>query len=258
MALLGKATVGRNLFCCRRGRANLLLLVLTHGLGHLTKLRPWALALIGALVFAGAGYTTGAALKTFGIVYLTPPGSTLYLYLSSILSLVGIGAGLYALEPGALDFRLTRPSFPWLMAGLAIGIASYFLYAFVERPISVLLHLTVPTSSPYFTSGLQSGDVVALFVAVGIFSPIVQELFFRGWILSALERVNAATAVIVSAVGFGLLHAPIGGATVFHTVVDGLLMGYVTLKSKSVVPAMIIHITINAGSAGAYIWLHYR
>ena len=88
---------------------------------------------------------------------------------------------------------------------------------------------------------------VALVVfGLGVLPGVCEELFFRGFLLSSLRReMNTAAAVIVSAVCFGLFHVVLAGGAaperLIPSTVMGLLLGWVTWRCRSVVPAMVLH-----------------
>ena len=80
---------------------------------------------------------------------------------------------------------------------------------------------------------------------------IFEEVAFRGVILALFLRFyNPPQAVLFSALGFGALHvlsllngrAPVwvAGQVVWATII-GLFYGYVTLKTDSLLPAMLVH-----------------
>jgi len=77
-------------------------------------------------------------------------------------------------------------------------------------------------------------------VVVGLFAPVGEELFFRGYMLTRLRQVwSPGPAILVSAVAFGIIH----GEWVHGLLAAGIgvYLGLVTERSGSVVPAMICH-----------------
>jgi ABC-2 type transport system permease protein/sodium transport system permease protein len=89
--------------------------------------------------------------------------------------------------------------------------------------------------------------VVALAIAPGV----CEELFFRGFLFGAIRGVwPARRTVIATAVLFGLMHVVSGNAYVperfIPSLLLGLFLGWVRLKSGSVLPCMLLHATHNA------------
>ena len=85
-------------------------------------------------------------------------------------------------------------------------------------------------------------------------APILEEIFFRGMLLEGLaRRWPARWAVIGSAAFFGLVHLPVLPQMV-NAFVIAVVMGYIYMISRSLVPVIIIH-AINNGLA--YIQLEF-
>lgn len=88
-----------------------------------------------------------------------------------------------------------------------------------------------------------------------LFAPIYEELVFRGWILGRLVRSRSNTfAIAVSGLLFGILHLrniywldawPLARSMLFTGLVLGPLLGYVTLKCRSLWPAVSLHYLNN-------------
>ena len=85
------------------------------------------------------------------------------------------------------------------------------------------------------------------FLTVGITGPILEEVLFRGIILDGfLNRYKPGKAIFWSALLFGLFHMnPWQFIPAFLT---GLLLGYIYLKTRSLIPVIFIHIIINSFS----------
>lgn len=90
-----------------------------------------------------------------------------------------------------------------------------------------------------------AGTWALLIFSVVIMAPLVEELFFRGLLLRALQqRVGNVAAIVVSAVLFGLVHRqllPLPGLILFGLVAAGL-----TVWSGRLGPAWALHVGFNA------------
>jgi membrane protease YdiL (CAAX protease family) len=90
-----------------------------------------------------------------------------------------------------------------------------------------------------------------------LINPIYEELIFRGWILGTLARVRSASvAIAVSSILFGILHVrnifwldaeALVRLMIYTGVVLGPILGYVTLRCRSVWPAVCLHYVNNLG-----------
>ena len=94
-------------------------------------------------------------------------------------------------------------------------------------------------SAPLLASGLRV-------LAVCLLGPMAEELLFRGVIFSRLkERIPLTLTIVVTAVGWALLHWSYPGAVIGVIVVDGLLLGAARARTGSVVPPIIMHALYN-------------
>lgn len=76
---------------------------------------------------------------------------------------------------------------------------------------------------------------------VALIAPIWEEMIFRGVLLFVLmKKLRFWPAAIISSVLFGVMHTDIIGATIF-----GIALCYLTWKTQSLWPAIIIHIINN-------------
>ncbi len=99
--------------------------------------------------------------------------------------------------------------------------------------------------------GSTSGTVenIIYFIAIAVVPPIIEEFLFRGAILGSLRKHGDALAIVVSAVMFGFAHSNFIQTPV--TFLTGLVLAYLTVKTNSLIPAIIIHF-VNNGSAVAF------
>lgn len=85
--------------------------------------------------------------------------------------------------------------------------------------------------------------IVMQFVYVIVVGPIVEELIFRGLILTLLKPYGSGVAIFFSAFCFGIMHGNIPqAASAFGS---ALIMAAIALKCGSVIPTILIHIFNN-------------
>lgn len=79
------------------------------------------------------------------------------------------------------------------------------------------------------------------YLVVGIFSPLVEEVVFRGAILSALRERMKGTwmPIILTSLLFALIH--MNPAQMPHAFLMGLLLGWLCCKFGTVVPGVVVH-----------------
>lgn len=81
------------------------------------------------------------------------------------------------------------------------------------------------------------------FFTVVIAAPIFEELIFRGVLLTHHMKYGCWHSIIVTAVLFGLFHQ--NHRQMFYAMALGVLFGYIDVKSGSIIPSVIAHVTIN-------------
>lgn len=88
------------------------------------------------------------------------------------------------------------------------------------------------------------GDVLLILVVV-VGAPVVEELFFRGLLLRALQaRVGSVAAVVVSGILFGLAHFEPLQLPVLAGF--GVVLGVVALRTGRLGPGIFAHAAFNA------------
>ncbi len=86
---------------------------------------------------------------------------------------------------------------------------------------------------------------LGLFV-IGIVPAITEELFFRGLIQRSFEEERPPiVALTLTALIFGVVHGQPNN--MIGLVALGYLLGYVTWGSRSILPAIVMHMLWNAG-----------
>jgi hypothetical protein len=141
--------------------------------------------------------------------------------------------------------RVSRDALP-----LAAGVFVAF-YVFL-----VLWSRLQPSAKDNLLSDLGAKHSTAAAIAVGVLvcvvAPIVEELFFRGFLFAALRRaMHWVPAALIGGFVFGAIHA--GGTPVIFLVplgVLGFLLCFLYQRLGSVVPGMGVHAFNNALTLG--------
>ena len=102
---------------------------------------------------------------------------------------------------------------------------------------------------------LPGGWVVFSVLALAVWTPVAEEVFFRGFVLKGLfNRWGFAPALIISAAVFSALH--LAPALLLPVFVTGLLLGFLYLRTGSVWPCVAVHACQNLiAVAGAWFGL---
>lgn len=101
----------------------------------------------------------------------------------------------------------------------------------------------------------NTGSEIVFHVLTMINVGFIEEIIFRGFLFKMMEKDNLKSAMIVSALTFGIGHIVnlLNGAEIIPTMLQicyavsiGYLFVIIFYKSKSLVPCIITHMVINA------------
>jgi membrane protease YdiL (CAAX protease family) len=95
---------------------------------------------------------------------------------------------------------------------------------------------------------LKSDFNVALAIFhVAMVPAICEEILYRGFALNLLRRTKAAwTAILITGIIFGFYHLRL--SQVIPLAMIGIFLGWITVKSGSLIPAMVAHFVNHAFS----------
>ena len=82
------------------------------------------------------------------------------------------------------------------------------------------------------------------YLTVAVLPALAEEFAFRGVVMGVLRRHSAAMALLVSSAAFALMHGNF--EQIPYTFCCGLLYGFITLKTNSLLPAVLCHFLNNA------------
>ena len=109
--------------------------------------------------------------------------------------------------------------------------------------------LPFPKETPFDALLRRPTTVVLIAVFAVTLGPLMEELFFRGFLYPVLaRRFGMGTGVSVSALGFGLMHAAQYGyswASVLLIFLVGMVLGAVRARKDSVAAGFLVHAAYN-------------
>lgn len=145
--------------------------------------------------------------------------------------------------------------------GLGVGSAMLFLAAVVNFGVSALVGLDPAadeaTNTQVVSDAADGPALVIILLAAVVFAPIVEELFFRGLCLRAIERrFGTVAGVLVSSLLFTLPHftnpSLAGTAVLFSAIFTvGLVLAVLTVKTGRLGGAVLAHAVFNAVGVAA-------
>jgi CAAX protease family protein len=152
----------------------------------------------------------------------------------------------------AVKWRWPKAWSAYLAAGLVM--------AFALQGVAHLLPM--PKELPIDRFFQTTAEAWALSFFGVTLAPLMEELFFRGFLYPVLaRRLGVSTAVVLTSICFGLIHAPqLGHAwgPVLVVFLVGLILTIVRTVTRSVAPGFLMHVAYNgtislllfAGSGG--------
>lgn len=206
---------------------------------------------VGRLRIAGwaATVTTIGALNYLGRAESgRPPDDVVYRWSTGLggLILAAIIVGIVYWLGAGLDYRellaLRQPSSWPLALGLATaGLIVIFVGA------TLLLRIASGEDEQNLTpdtwDGSRAGPYILSFIAIAIAGPIAEELLYRGAGISLLQRFGIPTAIVVTAVVFGLGHGLL--LALAPLVLFGLVTASLRVWTRSLYPCILVHCVFN-------------
>ena len=145
------------------------------------------------------------------------------------------------------SLRLRMPHWTTLPLALLLGLTlhpSYVMLAEFVKHLYPVSEEAMASLEP-FVAQLQSAPWWAIVFLMAVVPAICEELAFRGFIFGGLVRGGSKVrAVLVTAAMFGISHGILQQS--ISASLMGVLLGWVTLKTGSVLPCILVHVTNNA------------
>ena len=104
--------------------------------------------------------------------------------------------------------------------------------------------------------GSDTVGMILAFISAVLIAPIIEEIVFRGMLLRAFAKHTPVwTAVLFSSIVFSLIHFTPG--VFFPLMILGAVMAVLTVKTRSIYPAIVFHMINNSMAFVAEIVLKY-
>ncbi len=119
----------------------------------------------------------------------------------------------------------------------------YYLAILIAAVIAVVSPETMNDYNEMMDTALGGSQMLAMLAAV-ILAPVNEECIMRGLILKNLQRFfTTPVVVIIQAVLFGIFHA--NWVQGLYVLPVGAALGYVAVKTRSVMPSIFMHLFYN-------------
>lgn len=203
--------------------------------------------IITCRVFSGKFYSYRGAIEVLNSEYKDKISTTTYSMLmnTALTSSSLILTLLFGWIVLGFSFRgYLRPSAKGAKEGVHYFPACFVMNIILSAVIAIFVNfmdqagVTIPEAD--FSIDKPSTAAVALqFLYIAIMAPLIEEIVYRGMILSALSKYGEYPAIFFSALCFGLMHGNIPqAAAAFGT---GLMYACIAVSCKSIIPSLVIH-----------------
>ena len=119
----------------------------------------------------------------------------------------------------------------------------YYLALLIVAVIAVVSPATMESYTDMMDTTFGESQVLAMLAAV-ILAPVNEECIMRGLILRNLQRFfSTPVVIIIQAVLFGIFHA--NWVQGIYVLPVGAALGYVAVRSRSVIPSIFMHLFYN-------------
>ena len=201
----------------------------------------WLLTIVGtlalwfALYWAGLSEGLAFSISSLAIEIILIPLVLLYIYVDGSLDRI----------KEMLKFGSVKRALILLLAiPIVVTIIDFILnmiYAVVWIGI-----IGEPSANTDLGTDWESSsiDIAFLFLSVAIVTPIAEELFFRGYLLDAINRKHGDwTAIIWSSILFGLVH--VSPFVIGSAFMGGIIYGWIRMRTGSLLPSIACHMMWN-------------
>jgi membrane protease YdiL (CAAX protease family) len=174
-----------------------------------------------------------------------------------LLTTTTLFVGLYVIRPlrakprvvAQLRLRSCRPYLAMLTLAAAMKLLLMLSTLALHEQLAARRMLPrMPDEEDFISAELLAQPLgqVALFLAIVVMAPLIEEFGFRGRVQHTLEHaIGVVPAITASALAFSLLHGRIDAA---HHLAFGMFAGWVVWRTGSIWSAVYMHALNNAAA----------
>jgi sodium transport system permease protein len=145
------------------------------------------------------------------------------------------------------SLRMRMPDWTTLPLAILFGISLHPTYVMLSKIIHHLYPVSEQAAAAMepFAQQISSAPWISVVLLMALVPAVCEELAFRGFIFGGLVREKGKLrAVIVTALMFGISHGVLQQSIAASMM--GLVLGWITLRTGSILPCILIHFTNNA------------
>ena len=179
------------------------------------------------------------------IEYSIPISAVCYIIANTLAAFIALKVTKAARFRDYLHMPNINPGLIILAVFATLGISN--LDSIIMNLFSSVFSASNEQLTDSISGGLLSDNIILVILSVSyiaVIGPFLEELLCRGAILSLSGHISPEFGIFASAFIFGIFHLNI--SQFFNAFLLGLLLGYITYKSKSIIPSTIMHIANNS------------
>lgn len=194
------------------------------------------------------------------LTQFSPPAISMRLVFNAIALILVFGglpliAVLYCRDRFPTTYRWNRvPIFSIigaLLVGLGIWTWAHELFVLAQAVGIGTLDKSKIAGVEAMLEQLKQTSPLLIIATLALTPAVVEELCFRGYLFSALERrVSPLQTILITSILFGLFHVLTGNTLLIErflpTTMLGLILGGIAMRTGSVWPGVVLHFTHNA------------
>lgn len=152
-------------------------------------------------------------------------------------------------------FSISEFSAKDLGTSVAFGLGTQSAASMITTVIVIAYAMIAgqPMQQPISTSTESPFGTVIYWLYACILGPVCEEIFMRGFLLSALKKYGDMFAAVFSGILFGLFHENLYQAS--YAIPMGIFLAAVAIKTKSIVPTIFMHIVCNTTNMVMVQWM---
>ena len=128
--------------------------------------------------------------------------------------------------------------FSFMAISLLVGILTDLFLSLLEN-----IGIDIPTMMSQVPEPKGIPQIIAMIFTIAVIPAICEEFIFRGALIGGLKHLSPKTALIVSSIAFGLLHANLEQIPFAFLV--GIFLGYTYLKTENFRLVVLMHFFNN-------------
>jgi membrane protease YdiL (CAAX protease family) len=121
------------------------------------------------------------------------------------------------------------------------NVVIFILFELLAIIINICLNSTIMTQNP---KTLNSIFGFLDFINIVLLSPIIEEIFFRWYLISRMrQQCSRLSCILVSSISFALFHSDL--KTIIFCIIIGIFLSYIYLKTRNIYFSIFFHFINN-------------